>query len=288
MKKIKSLLDIEKDINALEEFGDYKSAKILHNKFIRIAQDYTQMINSYDNYLKLIDNAIKSSDTTLLRQYYSQLSSETNLEDLQKSQLQQRILSVLYGDRFNSSTNANQTEQVTQQQTNPNQQVNQQLQQQIGANQKNPQQAPTYSPDIEKLIVRYSNTNAPSSFASLLNFVGVKLNLGFPQVVDILASKNVAIAGKPLSTHKNKENLKQKLSSIQPSRSMNNNQLGQVVMYAMTDHNMPDGTPIKLSKYERLGLFRSTPEQEAVYLAQKIRHIQSGDAVPKSALLPRV
>ena len=47
-------------------------------------------------------------------------------------------------------------------------------------------------------------------------------------------------------------------------------------------------TPIKFSKYERLGLFRSTPEQEAVYLAQKIRHIQSGDAVPKSALLPRV
>ena len=39
MKKIKSLLDIEKDINALEEYGDYKSAKVLHNKFIRVAQE---------------------------------------------------------------------------------------------------------------------------------------------------------------------------------------------------------------------------------------------------------
>ncbi len=288
MIKLSELLSIEKDINILEKHGYHKSAEILHHKFIRVAQDYTQMINSYDNYLKLIDNAIRSSDTTLLRQYYSQLSSETNLNDLQKSQLQQRIITVLYGERPDVSLNTNQSGQATQQQTNPNQQVNQQLQQQIDANKKNPQQAPTYSPDIENLIVKYSNTNAPSSFASLLNFVGVKLNIGFPEVVDILASKNVAIAGKSLSSHKNKENLKQKLSSIQPSRSMNYNQLGQVVMYAMTDHNMPDGTPIKFSKYERLGLFRSTPEQEAVYLAQKIRHIQSGDAVPKSALLPRV
>jgi hypothetical protein len=287
MKKIKSLLDIEKDINALEEFGDYKSAKILHNKFIRVAQDDTQMMASYENYLKLIDTAIRSTNTTLLSQYHDQIDNESNLNDAQKTQLQQRINTYFYS-RPKATPYTNPEEQVTQQQTNPNQQVNQQLQQQIDANQKNPQQAPTYSPDIENLIVKYSNTNAPSSFASLLNFVGVKLNISFPQVVDILASKNVAIAGKLLSTHKNKENLKQKLSSIQPSRSMNNNQLGQVVMYAMTDHNMPDGTPIKFSKYERLGLFRSTPEQEAVYLAQKIRHIQSGDAVPKSALLPRV
>lgn len=287
MKKIKSLLDIEKDIKALEEFGDYKSAKILHNKFIKVAQDYTQMMATYENYLKLIDNAIRSTNTTLLSQYHDQLDSDLILNDALKKQLQQRIDTYFYS-RPNATPYTNPEEQVTQQQTNSNQQVNQQLQQQIGANQKNPPQAPTFSPDIENLIVQYSNRNAPSSFASLLNFVGVKLNLGFPQVVDILASKNVAIAGKPLSTHKNKENLKQKLSSIQPSRSMNNNQLGQVVMYAMTDHNMPDGTPINLSKYERLGLFRSTPEQEAVYLAQKIRHIQSGDAVPKSALLPRV
>lgn len=87
MKKIKSLVNIEKDIIALEGYGDYKSAKLLHDKFLRIAQDYSQMINSYENYLKLIDDAIRSSDTTLLRQYYSQLSSETILNDFQKSQL---------------------------------------------------------------------------------------------------------------------------------------------------------------------------------------------------------
>lgn len=287
MIKINELLSIEKDINALEKYGDYKSAKILHNKFIRVAQDYTQMMASYENYLKLIDDAIRRTNTTLLSEYHNRIDGDANLNDLQKTQLQQRIDTFFYS-RPKSTPYTNQEEKITQQQLNPNQQVNQQLQQEIDANKKTPQQAPKYSSDIENLIVKYSNTNAPSSFASLLNFVGVKLNVGFPQVVDILASKNVAIAGKSLSSHKNKENLKQKLSSIQPSRSMNYNQLGQVVMYAMTDHNMPDGTPIKFSKYERLGLFRSTPEQEAVYLAQKIRHIQSGDAVPKSALLPRV
>ena len=185
MKKIKSLLDIEKDINALEEYGDYKSAKVLHNKFIRVAQDYTQMMASYENYLKLIDDAIRSTNTTLLSQYHDQIDNESNLNDAQKTQLQQRIDTYFYS-RPNAKPYTNPEEQVTQQQINPNQQVNQQLQQQIDANKKNPQQAPTYSPDIENLIVKYSNTNAPSSFASLLNFVGVKLNISFPQVVDIL------------------------------------------------------------------------------------------------------
>ena len=39
MNKINKLLDIEKDILILENFGDYKSAFILHKKFIRIAQE---------------------------------------------------------------------------------------------------------------------------------------------------------------------------------------------------------------------------------------------------------
>jgi len=39
MSKINKLLDIEKDILILENFGDYKSAKILHDKFIRTAQE---------------------------------------------------------------------------------------------------------------------------------------------------------------------------------------------------------------------------------------------------------
>ncbi len=38
MNKIKILLDIEKDINILEEFGDYRSAKVLHDKFVKIRQ----------------------------------------------------------------------------------------------------------------------------------------------------------------------------------------------------------------------------------------------------------
>lgn len=48
MNKIKILLDIEKDIKVLEEFGEYKSAKILHGKFVRLAQTSNMQISVVD------------------------------------------------------------------------------------------------------------------------------------------------------------------------------------------------------------------------------------------------
>ena len=69
MIKLSELLSIEKDINILEKHGYYKSAEVLHDKFIRVAQDYTQMMASYENYLKLIDefsNIYKNSKKEIL------------------------------------------------------------------------------------------------------------------------------------------------------------------------------------------------------------------------------
>jgi hypothetical protein len=278
MIKLSELLSIEKDINILEKHGYYKSAKILHDKFTRIAQqNNSQTSNIYTYYLNLIDTAIRSTNSTLLGQYHNRIDDDTSLNDAQKQELQKRIETFLYSKRPAAVQYSDQEQQVTQQQVQPNQ-----------TPQQGDQKTPVYTTEIETMISNYNGSNAPSSIASLLNFIAIRMNIGLPQAVDILASKNFQIAGKPLATHVNLQNLKQTLASITPSRGMNYNQLGQVVMNGLTDYKMSDGTPIKLTKYERLGLFRSTPEQEAVYLAQKIRHIQSGDAVPKSALLPRV
>jgi hypothetical protein len=43
MIKLSELLSIEKDINILEKHGYYKSAEVLHDKFIRVAQESSQV-----------------------------------------------------------------------------------------------------------------------------------------------------------------------------------------------------------------------------------------------------
>jgi hypothetical protein len=54
MNKFEKLLSLEKDINILEQFGNYKSAKVLHKKFMRVAQQSIESLSE--------DEAIKSVD----------------------------------------------------------------------------------------------------------------------------------------------------------------------------------------------------------------------------------
>ena len=54
MNKIKKLIELNKDIELLESFGKLKSASILHDKFIRVAQQFdpakiTTMLDQYKN-----------------------------------------------------------------------------------------------------------------------------------------------------------------------------------------------------------------------------------------------
>lgn len=99
MNKIKILLDIEKDINVLEEFGDYRSAKVLHSKFVRIAQDQNffyqpidpnannEQNNTAQIILESINDAAEQNRLQRIKSISESLSVNNQITEKQKNTL---------------------------------------------------------------------------------------------------------------------------------------------------------------------------------------------------------
>jgi hypothetical protein len=99
MNKIKILLDIEKHINILEEFGDYRSAKVLHGKFVRIAQTQTfqnqpidpkanaQQNDTAQIILDSINDANEQNRLQRIKSISESLSFNNQITELQKTTL---------------------------------------------------------------------------------------------------------------------------------------------------------------------------------------------------------
>ena len=115
MNKIKILLDIEKDIKVLEEFGEYKSAKILHGKFVRLAQ-MPNMQNSvvdtnatpeqnkaFNDYVDVIKERKSQNRLPEIRDYADSLSSARYDR---VSEVQQKYLLAYARQLLNSNSNS--------------------------------------------------------------------------------------------------------------------------------------------------------------------------------------
>jgi len=110
MNKIKILLDIEKDIKVLEEFGEYKSAKILHGKFVRLAQTSNMKITvvdpnanssqnqAFDDLLELLNNMKSQNRLERIKSIAESLSLNNQITPTQQDTLHEYAQELLNTD----------------------------------------------------------------------------------------------------------------------------------------------------------------------------------------------
>jgi len=323
MNKFKKLLSLEKDINILEQFGNYKSAKVLHKKFMRVAQQSIEFL-SEDEAIKSVDDSSatqeqKNEAIRLIRELFeykrlgniSAITKTANTFTVNNQLTQnQKIALKSLADRivntYIPSTNSGSPTSSTTETPS-----------------SSPSASGTTPPsDSGSVSTEKSSGDQPSS-GTLQNGssdshtsiwrnifrIAYNENISLPDALNKFAGTGVKFNGKTLASHINYPKLKAKFPQNMPSKEINKNsrQYSFMILYALTDYvldnqlfqylNPPEGyefpanmagKPLNLNIYERIGLFRSTYPQERMFIFQKIKQLDPNSEFQGNGILPRI